>query len=251
MPYTGYILVKTKPGKEERLRKKMLEFNRVIKADVTSGRFNNIFIIQGDSVEEIMLMAYENIKTDKTVSVTETLIGMEFGPLSRNEIESAIHILSSRLPRSTISLTKKILKSKIFSKRQFDVTVGNFLREIEKEVEPVEKELNRLINQLDAAIQDENGKIRDDILNSLTECVLNTFKVAKEEIRAPKKGLAYLEKKLEEILYDIERLGSIKNKKFENQKTAITNKLLKLKNELGYILGEKNLNKMLKKRFLS
>jgi DNA-binding Lrp family transcriptional regulator len=74
MPYTAYILINTTIGEEESVRRELLKIEGVKGADTTSGAYDNVIVLEGESVDGLIDVIIDKIRKIPSVVKTETLI---------------------------------------------------------------------------------------------------------------------------------------------------------------------------------
>jgi DNA-binding Lrp family transcriptional regulator len=74
MPYIAYVLISTTIGEEENVRRELLKVEGVKEADTTSGAYDNVAVLEGDSVDELIDVVTDTIRKIPSVVKTETLV---------------------------------------------------------------------------------------------------------------------------------------------------------------------------------
>ena len=74
MSYVAYILTSTTVGEEESVRRELLKIEGVLRADTTSGAFDNVAVLEGESVDALIDVVTEKVRKIPSVVKTETLI---------------------------------------------------------------------------------------------------------------------------------------------------------------------------------
>jgi DNA-binding Lrp family transcriptional regulator len=74
MPYVTYVLINTTLGQEESVRKELLKIKEVTRADTTSGAYDNVAILEGESVDYLIDVIMEKIRKIPSIVKTESLI---------------------------------------------------------------------------------------------------------------------------------------------------------------------------------
>jgi DNA-binding Lrp family transcriptional regulator len=74
MPYMAYVLISTTVGEEENVRRELLKVEGVKEADTTSGAYDNVAVLEGDSVDELIDVVTDTIRKIPSVVKTETLV---------------------------------------------------------------------------------------------------------------------------------------------------------------------------------
>ena len=79
MKKTGkiYLLINTEIGKERYVRDELLKLGHVSRADIITGRYDIIAILEGDSVGEIFESVVSNIRAIKGIVRTESNLVFE------------------------------------------------------------------------------------------------------------------------------------------------------------------------------
>jgi DNA-binding Lrp family transcriptional regulator len=72
--YTVYVLINTELGHEEEVRKELLRVDQVKKADTVTGAYDNVAELEGESVDELSRVVFEEVRKIPCIIKTETLI---------------------------------------------------------------------------------------------------------------------------------------------------------------------------------
>jgi DNA-binding Lrp family transcriptional regulator len=74
MPYIAYVLISTTIGEEESVRRELLKVEGVKGADTTSGAYDNVAVLEGESVDELIDVVIDKVRKIPSVVKTETLV---------------------------------------------------------------------------------------------------------------------------------------------------------------------------------
>jgi hypothetical protein len=67
-------LISTTIGQEESVRKELLKIKEVKRADTTSGAFDNVAMLEGESVDELIDVIMDKIRKIPSIVKTESLV---------------------------------------------------------------------------------------------------------------------------------------------------------------------------------
>jgi DNA-binding Lrp family transcriptional regulator len=71
---TIYVLVNTEKGKEEYVRKELSRLDGAKRADTIMGPYDNVAVVEGESVDELIEMVTEKLRKIPGVKQTKTLV---------------------------------------------------------------------------------------------------------------------------------------------------------------------------------
>jgi len=74
MPYSAYVLLSSTVGEEENVRRELLKIKGVRSAKTTFGAYNNMAVLEGESVDELIDLVINKIRRISSVEKTQTLI---------------------------------------------------------------------------------------------------------------------------------------------------------------------------------
>jgi DNA-binding Lrp family transcriptional regulator len=77
MTYVTYVLINTTVGEEENVRRALLKIKGTQVASTTSGAYDNVAVLEGESVDELIDLVIARIQTIPSVIRTETLVAKE------------------------------------------------------------------------------------------------------------------------------------------------------------------------------
>jgi len=77
MTYVAYVLINTTIGEEENVRRALLKIKGAQAASTTSGAYDNVAVLEGESVNELIELVIARIRMIPSVVRTETLVAKE------------------------------------------------------------------------------------------------------------------------------------------------------------------------------
>jgi DNA-binding Lrp family transcriptional regulator len=82
--YVAYVLINTTLGQEEIVRRELLKIKEVKRADTTSGDFDNVAVLEEESVDHLINVIMEKIRKIPSIVKTETLVAKKIeAPIER------------------------------------------------------------------------------------------------------------------------------------------------------------------------
>jgi hypothetical protein len=250
MPYIAYVLISTTIGEEESVRRDLLKIEGVVRADTTSGAYDNVVMLEGESVDELIDAVIDKIRKIPSVVKTETLVAKKIGvPMGPKEIRGEIGKLEGKIPPSSLEDLRKSLEGKIITKGQFDQIAGAIIERREKEIGSLTDQVTRLTEGVEAIgklVSKKPEKIPIDRIKGLEEKVTKIFESAKANVSISRDEEKELGQRIEEIRKKSLEISEERLEKVEEKVGDLVAALEGLSKDISMTLGERDLSKFIK-----
>jgi hypothetical protein len=250
MPYTAYVLINTTIGEEESVRRELLKIEGIKRADTTSGAYDNVAMLEGENVNEIIDVVIDKIRKIPSIMKTKTLVARKVGaPMGPKEIQSELDKLEGKIPPSSLDNLKKSLKGKSITKGQFDQIAGAIIEKRERELGSLTdlvRELTEEVEDLEKLVSEKPQKIPIDRVKGLEERLTKIFESAKASVSISREEEKKLRQRLEEIRKKSLEISEERLEKVERKVEELFATTRALTKDISMTLGEKDLSKFIK-----
>ncbi|HIH96114.1 MAG TPA: hypothetical protein HA348_01245 [Thermoplasmata archaeon] len=245
MPYTAYVLISTTTGEEENVRKELLKIEGVVRADTTSGAFDNVVILEGESVDELIDVVIDKIRKIPSIMKTKTLVAKKTGfPMGPKEIRKEIDRLEDKIPPSALKNLTKSLEGKSITKKQFDQVAGAIMERREKELGDLTgqvKGLTKEIEDVEKLVREKREKIPMDRIEGLEERLTKIFESAKANVSISRDEENKLRQRLDEIRKKSLGLSEERLEEVERKIGELSAAIRGLSRDISMTFGERDL----------
>ena len=250
MSYVAYVLTSTTIGEEESVRRELLKIEGVLRADTTSGAFDNVAVLEGESVDALIDVVTEKVRKIPSVVKTETLIAKKIeAGMGPKEIGEEFKRLEEKIPPSTLKDLKKTVKGKKVTKTQFDTIAGAILEKGEEEIGQVKDEMTKLakeVEDVEKMVGQKPEKVPVESIRGLEKSVTRIIDTIKTSTSISKNHEKKLKDSLDKIKKKSREISEERLEKVEEQVGELTSIIHGLSKDLSAALGERNLSRFVK-----
>jgi hypothetical protein len=250
MPYIAYVLINTTIGEEESVRRELLKIEGVKEADTTSGAYDNVIVLEGESVDELIDVVIDKIRKIPSVVKTETLVAKKIGvPMGSKEVQGEISKLEGKIPPSSFKNLRESLEGESITKGQFDKIAGAIIEKREKELGSLTDQVGKLtkeVEDVEKLVSEKPEKIPIDRIRGLEERITKIFESAKASISISKEEEDKLKQRLEEIRKKSLEISEERLEKVEAKVGDLAATLKGLSKDITMTLGERDLSRFIR-----